>query len=272
MKILCVGDIFGKPGRQIVKRLLPRLVERHSIDFVIANAENAAGGRGLTPKVADELMALPINVFTAGNHIWQNQAIHEYLEKHSTILRPQNCPPGRPGKGVWSGDVKGVDVAVVNLQGRVYMHEEKESLNPFTIIDDVLRNLSGGAGIIVVDFHAEATSEKKALAFYLDGRVSAVVGTHTHIQTADEQILPRGTAYISDMGMTGPHYSVIGLDKDVALHRFLTGNTKEFKVAEEDVRLEGVVLDIDERNGRAINILRIQQYPDETDGDTYEHR
>lgn len=259
MNILCVGDIFGRPGRKALADLLPGIISRNSIDFVIVNVENAAGGRGLTPNVADELLQLPINVMTAGNHIWQNKSINHYLDKHTNLLRPHNCPSGRPGKGVWKGKVNGLNIAVINLQGRIFMFEEKESTNPFFVIDDMIKALPPDTHIIIVDFHAEATSEKKALAYYCDGRVTAMLGTHTHVQTADEQILPLGTAYISDLGMTGPHDSVIGLEKEIAIKRFMNPEAKGFKVAEGGVKLEGVIIEVDDNTGKALKIKRIQE-------------
>lgn len=260
MKLLAIGDIFGRPGREAIAQLLPSLIRENGVQFVVVNAENAAGGRGLTPKIADEILESPINVLTAGNHIWEHDDIHPYFDSHP-ILRPYNVAENLPGKGfgVFVSS-KGFRVGVVSLQGIVYMDEKgKKAENPFNAMDRLLPELKKTSDAIIVDFHAEATSEKRALAWYLDGRVSAVVGTHTHVQTADEEIMPKGTAYISDLGMTGPHASVIGLDKDIALHRFLTGDKKKFKVAEEGVRLEGVVIDIDEKTSKAVSIKRIKR-------------
>ncbi|MFA4973495.1 MAG: TIGR00282 family metallophosphoesterase [bacterium] len=260
MKILVIGDIFGRPGREAIRELLPGLVREHRADFVIANAENAAGGRGLTPKIADELFESPIDVMTAGNHIWEHNEIHPYFDSHP-ILRPHNVSEHLPGKGNGIFTARnGARVGVVSLQGMIFMDDKGEkAVNPFLSADALVTSMRGKCDLIVIDFHAEATSEKRALAWYLDGRVSAFLGTHTHVQTADEEILPGGTAYISDIGMTGPHASVIGLAKEVAIHRFLTGEKKGFKVAEEGVRLEGVLLDLDEKTGRALSIKRIQK-------------
>jgi 2',3'-cyclic-nucleotide 2'-phosphodiesterase len=260
MKILVIGDIFGRPGRRAVKELLPGLVRELRVNFVIANAENAAGGKGLTPRVADEIFESPINVLTAGNHIWEHDELHPYFDSHP-ILRPHNVHVSLPGKG-WGifAAGNGVRVGVANLQGMVYMEEKGHKADsPFRSLDALLPELAAQADVIVVDFHAEATSEKRALGWYVDGRMAALLGTHTHVQTADEEVLPGGTAYISDIGMTGPHASVIGLAKEVAIHRFLTGERKGFKVAEEGIRLEGVVLDVDERTGRARSIVRVQR-------------
>lgn len=259
MKILVIGDIFGRPGREALRELLPGLIRSERIAFVIANGENAAGGRGLTRKVADEILESPVNVLTAGNHIWEHEELYPYFDSHP-ILRPHNVHESLPGKG-WGifAAGNGVRIAVVNLQGIVYMEEKgKKAENPFLAMDALIPMLRKQSDLIVVDFHAEATSEKRALAWHLDGRVTALLGTHTHVQTADEHVMPGGMAYISDIGMTGPHASVIGLAKEVALHRFLTGERKGFKVAEEGVRLEGVILDVDEAAGRCRAITRVQ--------------
>ena len=260
MKILAIGDIFGRPGRKIFRDLLPVLVKKHGVDFVIANAENAAGGRGLTPKTADEILESPVNVLTAGNHIWEHNGIHAYFDSHP-ILRPHNVSEALPGKG-WGIFVatNGARICVISLQGIIYMEEKgNQARNPFTSMDDLLLKVQGKSDLVIIDFHAEATSEKRALAWYLDGRVAAVLGTHTHVQTADEQVLPQGTAYISDLGMTGPHQSVIGLDKDIAIHRFLTGGKKKFKVAEKGVAIEGVLIEMNEKTGLSSSIKRIQE-------------
>ena len=259
MKILAIGDIFGRPGRRAFREFLPELIKRYHPDLVMANAENAAGGRGLTPKVAEEILESPVDVLTAGNHIWEHAALYPYFDSHP-ILRPHNTHESLPGKG-WGvfASKSGVRVAVVSIQGTVYMEEKGEKAgSPFMSMDALIQELKPVSDLIVVDFHAEATSEKRALAWYLDGRVAALFGTHTHVQTADEEILPGGTAYITDLGMTGPHASVIGLEKDAAIRRFLTGEKKGFKVAEGGVRIEGVVVDIDQSKCQATSIQRIQ--------------
>jgi metallophosphoesterase (TIGR00282 family) len=259
MKILVIGDIFGRPGRQAIRELLPGLRREFGAEFVIANGENAAGGKGLTPPIAEELFESPINVITAGNHIWEHADIHSYFDSHP-VLRPHNVSDALPGKG-WGifTAPSGVRIAVISLQGMIYMEGKGENAsNPFLAIDALIPQIGDRAEISIIDFHAEATSEKRALGWHVDGRVSAILGTHTHVQTADEEILPGGTAYISDIGMTGPHASVIGLAKEVAIRRFITGDKKGFKVAEEGVRLEAVVLDIDEKSGKARSIKRIQ--------------
>jgi len=260
MNILALGDIFGKPGRRAVAKLLPEIIEKYSIDYVIVNGENSAGGKGITPDIAEELLSLPIDVLTTGNHIWEHKTLTPYLSTHP-ILRPINIKEQRPGKGYGIANVAGCRVAVVSLQGQIYMDSKGPAVtNPFHYMDAFLPFLQEKSDIIIVDFHAEATSEKRALGWYLDGRIAAFLGTHTHVQTSDEEILPLGTAYISDLGMTGPHYSVIGLDKDIAINRFLTGEKKSFKVAKDGVRVEGVVMKINDSSGKAETIERIRLY------------
>lgn len=260
MKILAIGDIFGRPGRRVLKELLPGLVREHGVDFVLANGENAAGGRGLTPATSEEIFDAGVDVITAGNHIWEHDSLHPYFESHN-IARPANTVEQLPGRGWMTVTSKGgVRVGVTSLQGQVFMEDKGPRVtSPFTFIDAILPQLTESSDIVLIDFHAEATSEKRALAWYLDGRVQALLGTHTHVQTADEHVMARGMAYISDLGMTGPHESAIGLDGDIALHRFLTGERRKFKVAEGMVRLEGVVIDIDVEKNRARSIERIQR-------------
>lgn len=259
MNILCIGDIFGKPGRTALKILLPKIIEEHKVDFVIVNGENAAGGKGITDKVAQELFKNPIDVITAGNHIWEHDSLHPYFSTHP-ILRPFNVVDVKPGRGWMVAKARnGVDVAVVCLQGEIFMDDKGAKVkNPFKVIDEHLSTIKEMAQIVVIDFHAETTSEKRALAWYLNGRITALVGTHTHVQTADEEIMSGGMAYISDLGMTGPHESVIGLDKDVAIRRFLTGDKKEYEVAKGGEQLDGVVINVDEASGKALSIKRLQ--------------
>ena len=258
MNILVIGDIFGKPGRNAVKELLPKIVKREKIDFVIANTENAAGGRGLTPRAADELFKYGIDVMTEGNHIWEFDNIKPYFETHN-ILRPLNTKHEMPGKGWATFEAKGKKIAVVSLQGQIFMeHKGPPVVSPFKTLEELIELMKLSSDIIIVDLHAEATSEKRAFAWHFDGELTALLGTHTHVQTADEEILPGGTAYITDLGMTGPHASVIGLKKEVAIHRFLTGTKKGFKVGEGDVRLEGVVISLDKDN-KPKSIKRIQE-------------
>jgi len=255
VNILFIGDIVGKPGRQAVSRELHRIVDRYNVDVVIANGENASGGFGITAESAKELFACGIHLFTSGNHIWDKKEALEYLKKEERIIRPANYPDGTPGKG--SAVVTtpgGIKVGVINLEGRVFMN----SLEcPFRTADREIAALSESTKVILVDFHAEATSEKTSLGWYLDGRVSAVVGTHTHVQTADERILTEGTAYITDAGMTGAFDSVIGVRKDEPIYKFLTQLPAKFEVAKKDLRLNGVVLTIDDTSGKALGIERV---------------
>jgi metallophosphoesterase (TIGR00282 family) len=255
VKILFIGDIVGKPGRQALSRELHRLVDRHTIDIVIANGENAAGGFGLTTEVAKELFNHGIHLLTGGNHIWDKKEQVPLIFSDQRILRPANYPVGAPGCGSTIVTTPGgVRVGVLNLEGRVFM----KCLDcPFLVADHEIARLKQETNIIFVDFHAEATSEKSALGWYLDGRVSALVGTHTHVQTADERILPQGTAYLSDAGMTGSFDSVIGMGKEETIHRFLTQLPAKFEVGKKDIRLNAVVIGVDEQSGKAVSIERI---------------
>ena len=260
MNILFIGDIFGRPGRTIVKERLPELVKQRSVDLVIANGENAAAGFGITPPLAEELFELGIDVMTTGNHVWDKRELIEYFQMadgnpHSParrLLRPANFPDKMPGWGVYEGRKNGTPYAVMNLQGRVFMGQSDD---PFRFADQLLENIK--SKIILVDFHAEATSEKVAFGWYLDGRVTAVIGTHTHIPTADEIVLPKGTAYITDVGMTGPYDSVIGVKKEIVVDKFLSGMPARFEAATGDVRLCAVLIECDEKNGRAKRMERL---------------
>ena len=255
VKILFVGDIVGKPGRQALSRELHRLVDRHTIDIVIANGENAAGGFGLTGEVAKELFGHGIHLLTGGNHIWDKKEQVAFILSDPRIIRPANYPAGAPGVGsAILTTPGGVKVAVLNLEGRVFM---KSLECPFLVADREIQRLKQETPIIFVDFHAEATSEKSALGWYLDGRVSALVGTHTHVQTADERILPQGTAFLTDAGMTGSFDSVIGMGKEETIHRFLTQLPSKFEVGKKDIRLNAVVIGVDEVSGKALSIERI---------------
>jgi metallophosphoesterase (TIGR00282 family) len=256
MRILVIGDVNGRAGRRMVQTHLPRLILSHRIDYSVANVENAAEGFGVTPDLAEQLLGAGLDCMTSGNHIWDKQEVFDYLAVQPRLLRPANYPPAAPGAGVHLGaTASGTPVAVVNLMGRVYMPPCDD---PFRAADRALEGLAGKARIVLVDMHAEATSEKQAMAHHLDGRVSAVVGTHTHVQTADESILPGGTAYITDLGMTGPYDSIIGIEKKLALKRFLTGMPVRFSVAKRDPRLCGVVIEVDESSGQAVRIERLQ--------------
>jgi len=255
MKLLFVGDVIGKPGRRALQNLLPRLVDHHRIDYVVVNVENSAGGFGVTPDVLAEIADLPIDCYTSGNHIWDKKEGVEMMSREKRLLRPANYPDGNPGHGVYIGETAGgIKVATINLEGRVYMSNLD---SPFLVADRLLQQLDPRIKVIFVDFHAEVTSEKQALAFYLDGRVSAVIGTHTHVPTADERILPNGTALQTDAGMTGPYESVIGMRFDKVLKRFLLQTHASFEVAKRDVRLAGAVVDIDEETGKARGIERL---------------
>lgn len=255
MNILFLGDIVGSPGRRAVEELLDRLVDRHLIDLVVANGENASGGIGITPMVADQLLNMGIDLLTSGNHIWKHKEIIPYLEDTDRLLRPANYPPDTPGRGFAILETAlGEKVAVINLEGRVFMSPLE---CPFRTVEKILADLPPEVKVILVDMHAEATSEKLAMGWFLDGRVSAVVGTHTHVQTADERVLPGGTGYITDAGMTGPINSVIGMKTEVILERFLTQRPQPFKVASQNVQLQGVVLKLDPQ-GRCREITRIQ--------------
>ncbi len=261
MQILFIGDIFGSPGRKIVHEHIGHVVETNKVDLVIANAENSAGGFGLTPSIANELFDLGCEVLTTGNHVWDKREIIDYFNsadndptgRAKKVLRPANYSQGVPGIGWYEGQTKaGLHFAVINLQGRVFMQDNDD---PFRKADSILQQIR--AKVIVVDFHAEATSEKIAMGWYLDGRVTAVLGTHTHVPTADTRVLPKGTAYQTDVGMTGPYDSVIGVEKEQILQRFLMGLPGRFESAKGDPRFCGVLIQCDETTGRAHGIQRI---------------
>jgi len=255
MRLLFVGDVMGKPGRRALAALLPRLVDQQRADYVVVNVENSAGGYGVTPEVLAELAELPIDCYTTGNHVWDKKEGVEILDREKNLLRPANYPDGNPGKGLHLGETAaGIPVATINLEGRVFMNSLE---SPFLVADRLIASLAGKAKVVFVDFHADATSEKQALGFYLDGRVSAVVGTHTHVPTADERVLPKGTAFLTDAGMTGPYESIIGMRVDKVLKRFLLQTHASFEVAKRDVRLAGAVIDVDESTGKARRIERL---------------
>ncbi len=260
MRILFIGDIVGAPGRRIVADRLADIVAVRQIDLVVANGENAASGFGITPRLVEELLAAGIEVISTGNHIWDRKDIHDYFEHQPRLLRPANFAPNAPGSGLYIGAAKnGTRYAVLNLQGRVFMAAND---CPFRTADRELGRIPADVRVVLVDMHAEVTSEKEAMGWYLDGRVTAVIGTHTHVATADEHVLPRGTAYITDVGMTGPHDSVIGMDKNGILKKFLDGLPSRFEVANGDVQMNTVLLDVDETNGtglaRARSIERLR--------------
>jgi len=255
INILFIGDIIGKPGRQALSRELHRLVDRHAVDLIIANGENAAGGFGLTTETAKELFDTGVHCLTSGNHIWDKKEQVPLVLADPRIIRPANYAEGVPGVGsIIVTTPGGVKVAILNLEGRVYM---KNLECPFRTADREIERLRRETPLIFVDFHAEATSEKSALGWYLDGRVSAVVGTHTHVQTADERILPQGTAYLTDVGMTGSFDSVIGIGKEEAIRKFLTQLPAKFEIPKKDIRLNGVLVGIDPQSGMALSIERV---------------
>jgi len=256
MRILFIGDIVGKAGRQAIAGILAKVIKDQGVEFTIANGENAAGGMGITPVIAVEILDQGVDVLTSGNHIWAKKEILPFLDDEPRILRPANYPPKVPGRGgglFHSGD--GQKVGVLNLEGRVFMRHLD---CPFRVGEKEVELLSKETNIIFVDFHAEASSEKMAMGWFLNGKVSAVLGTHTHVQTSDEKILSEGTAYITDVGMTGPLDSVIGIRKEVALERLLTQIPWKFDVATEDIELQGVVIDVDPKTGKSKNIQRIK--------------
>ncbi|HHY34030.1 MAG TPA: TIGR00282 family metallophosphoesterase [Firmicutes bacterium] len=254
MNILLIGDIVGEPGRNMLKRKLAEVVAEYSVDFVIANGENAAGGSGLTPEVAREILEAGVDVITSGNHIWSKKEVMSFLDSEPKVLRPLNYPPGAPGRGLGVFQSKnGYLVGVANAEGRVFSPVNLDC--PFRALDEAVDELRRSTQVIIVDFHAEATSEKVAMGWYLDGRVTAVLGTHTHVQTADEMVLPGGTAYITDAGMTGSWEGVIGVRKDIILKRFLTQLPVRHEVARGRCRFNGVI--VTESSGRARDIKRI---------------
>ncbi len=252
MRLLFIGDVVGKPGRRVLEARLGDIQASRDVDFTIVNAENIAAGRGITPTLADDLLAMGVDVLTTGNHIWAQRGIDTYLDNEPRLLRPSNYPPGSPGTGVFHGRGRnGRAVIVVNLQGRVFMPPID---CPFRALDEILAEIADPSAVVLVDFHAEATSEKLGMGWYADGRVSAVLGTHTHVPTADARLLPAGTAYCTDVGMTGPYDSVIGTRPDLALNRFLTARPTRFQVANSNARVAGAVVDVDVDTGRATAI------------------
>lgn len=255
LTVICVGDVFGEPGRRAIQMLLPKLKKQHEADLAVVNVENSASGFGVTPLIARSFLEQGVDVMTSGNHIWDKKEIIEYIVKENLLLRPANYPPGTPGAGsivVKAGPHK---VAVLNLMGRVFLPQLD---CPFRKADEELERLRAETSIIVVDMHAEATSESQAMGWHLDGRVSVVVGTHRHVQTADERLLPKGTAYITDLGLTGPTDSVIGVDPELALARFLSGMPNRFEPAKGPAMLQGAVIRIDPETGRGLSIERLR--------------
>ncbi|MDR3270783.1 MAG: TIGR00282 family metallophosphoesterase [Peptococcaceae bacterium] len=256
MRILFIGDVVGQPGRQALKTLLPGLQAERRVDLTIANAENAAGGKGLTKATAQEIFQQNVDFLTMGNHVWDQREILTFIDTEERLIRPANYPAGTPGRGYQIIRVQGSKVGVLNLSGRVYATEHLD--DPFAVATRWVSELKRQCEIVIIDMHAEATSEKMALGWFLDGKVSAVLGTHTHIQTADARILDQGTAYITDVGMTGSRDSVLGTKKELAIKKFLTQMPTRLEVAEGPVQLNAVVMDIDEQTGRARDIQAIQ--------------
>ncbi|AUW93765.1 TIGR00282 family metallophosphoesterase [Sulfobacillus sp. hq2] len=255
MKVLLVGDIVGKTGRRMLKEALPRLREEYAIDMVVANGENAAGGNGITHEIMDDLLGSGVDVLTSGNHIFDKKEVFDFLDDVPALLRPLNLPPGTPGHGYVVTATNDIPVAVINVAGRAFMPFQYD--DPLQGLDHVLSSLPSEVKVILVDFHAETTSEKIALGWYLDGRVSALVGTHTHVQTADERILPKGTAYITDLGMTGPCDSVIGVKSELVIQKMRTQMPVRFETATGPGQFGGLVVDVDPTNGKALSLHRI---------------
>jgi metallophosphoesterase (TIGR00282 family) len=255
LKIIFFADLVGKPGRFILSQMCKQIREKFAADYVIANIENAAGGFGITPEMSRKIFTYGVNCQTSGNHIWDRMDIYKYMDEQPKLLRPANYPPGVPGFGYLIDDINGIKIGILNLMGRTYM---KDIDCPFRTADREVNKMMEMTETIIIDFHAEVTSEKQALAYYLDGKVSAIIGTHTHVQTADETISERGTAFISDVGMTGPHDSIIGMDKEPSLARFLTGMPKRFACATGDLKISGVFLKINSEDGSATHIERFK--------------
>lgn len=255
MRILFIGDIFGKPGREIAQRAIPALVRQHSLDLVIANVENSAAGFGVTGDIAETILGFGVDVMTTGNHVWDKKEILDYIPRQPKLLRPANYPAAVPGRGTWIGQTRtGEPVAVINVMGRVFMTPLDD---PFAVVLREIDAARSKARVIIVDFHAEATSEKMAMGWHLDGRVTAIFGTHTHVQTADERLLPKGTAYLTDVGMTGPSDSIIGVTIEAALSRFVSGMPTKFEAATGPARLNAIIITADPSTGKALGIERL---------------
>jgi metallophosphoesterase (TIGR00282 family) len=261
MRILFIGDIVGRPGRELVRVGLQALVEHHRVDLVIANAENAAAGFGITREIGDQILGWGVDVMTSGNHIWDKKEALDYIGAEPRLVRPANFPAGVPGRGSYVARTSdNVSVGVINVMGRVFMVPIDD---PFAVVLQEIDAMRQRARIVFIDFHAEATSEKIAMGWHLDGKVTAIVGTHTHVQTADDRILPNGTAYLTDVGMTGPHDSIIGVEVSAALGRFLTAMPQKFETATGNPRLNAVIVDADEQTGRATDIERLSYSAEE---------
>jgi metallophosphoesterase (TIGR00282 family) len=263
LRLLFIGDIVGRPGRELIRKGVRSLAERYRVDLVIANAENAAAGRGITRQIGDELLGWGVDVMTSGNHIWAQRETADYIGVESRLLRPANYPSGVPGNGSYLARTgSGRPVGVINVMGRVFMQDIDD---PFTRVLEEIETLRGRTRVIFVDFHAEATSEKVAMGWHLDGKVTAVVGTHTHVQSADDQILPGGTAYLTDAGMTGPHDGVIGVEKSAVIDKFLRGMPVRMETATGNPRLNGILIAADESTGKAVAVQRVSYSAQELD-------
>jgi metallophosphoesterase (TIGR00282 family) len=263
VRILFIGDIFGRPGRDIAHRAIPALVASRDIDLVVANVENSAAGFGVTGDMAEAILKSGVDVMTSGNHIWDKKEVLDYIPRQPKLLRPANFPAGAPGRGTWIGTTRNGDAAaVINVMGRVFMAPLDD---PFAVVLREIESAKAKARIVIVDFHAEATSEKVAMGWHLDGRVTAIFGTHTHVQTADERVLPKGTAYITDVGMTGPHDSIIGVTIDAALGRFVNGMPAKFEAASGGARINAIIITADAATGRATAIERVNLSAAEVD-------
>ncbi|GGA62446.1 TIGR00282 family metallophosphoesterase [Ornithinibacillus halotolerans] len=255
MKILFIGDVFGSPGRDMVQEYLPQLKDKHKPNVIIINGENAASGKGITEKIYKQFMGLGAHVVTMGNHTWDKKDIFEFIDDAKNLIRPANFPEGIPGKGLTFVNINGLEIAILNLQGRTFLPPIDD---PFKKVDELINEAKKRTNIIFLDFHAEATSEKQAMAWYVDGRVSAVVGTHTHTQTADNRILPKGTAYITDVGMTGPYDGILGVEREAVIQKFLTSLPVRFEPDKKGRnQLNGVLITVDPKSGKGIKIERI---------------
>ncbi|RBP36843.1 TIGR00282 family metallophosphoesterase [Garciella nitratireducens] len=253
MRFFIIGDIVGRPARNLLKNILKNMIDKNEIDFVIANGENASGGNGLTYKNYQELISCGIDIITMGNHVWDKKEIFEYIDEENKIIRPANYPEPCLGKGYTIINKNNINIGIINLSGRVFL----SSLDcPFKTFEKIYNTLKKETNIIILDFHAEATAEKIAMGWFVDGKVSLMYGTHTHVQTADEKILPKGTGYITDVGMTGPYYSVLGVNKDIILKKFITQQPVRHELAKGPVQLNGLIVDIDEKSGKSIYIER----------------
>lgn len=256
MRVLILGDVMGRPARRAAQDLVPSLIKKENIDLVVANAENSAGGMGVDIKSAKELLSAGVQILTSGNHIWKKKEIYSYLDHQDHLIRPANFPEGAPGKGWCIWQRNSLKALIINVMGRVFMPNHVE--DPFRCVDVIIKEQRDHAPVVIVDMHAEATSEKYAMGWYLDGRASVVFGTHTHVQTADERILPGGTAYITDVGMCGAFDSVIGMERETVIRGFISQLPRQFEVATDNVVLQGIIVDVDGQSGRAQEIRRLR--------------